>query len=421
MDITLPLTGLVILFCLSAFFSGSESALFSLSQIQINNLSGGGTAAVIRKLLKHPGDLLVVILTGNLLVNVGIATIATLVCIGYFGDKGAEIAVLAVTPLLLIFGEIIPKSIALGANETISARVAPIFYWLIVRLGLAIRIINWANLGLIRFADRFFPPRRQVAAPEELKTIIEIGHGLGEIEPFEREIIGRLMDFKAKRVREIMTPRMDVFSLNAQASCNEAIEEARVRGLSFIPITDGEPVAVTGILHVKDLLLLTETDKSRPASRQTRPTYFVPETKRLDEMFRELKERRLRIAVVVAESDIFLGIVTLDDILSQIIGELRFRRETQKFDYRIIDNNTIIAAGNLKLSVFNKVFKTRLSDRYYETLAGYILSRRGTIPRTGDKFELDGLTFNILRAYPNRIDRLKVSRQRGEEDRTDGR
>ncbi|MFC2077074.1 hemolysin family protein [candidate division KSB1 bacterium] len=407
MDISLSLAGLALLLCLSAFFSGSESAIFSLGHVQLRGLSA-------TKLLKHPGDLLVLILSGNLLVNVGITTIATIVCINYFGDRGAETAVLIITPLLLLFGEIVPKSIALKANEKVSLRVAPIFEAGTVWFRPIIRIFNWANLGLIRLTDPLFPPRRLVASPEELKTIIELGHDQGEFEHFEREIIGRLMDFKVKRVREVMTPRVGVFSLDDKATCREAKEEARVRGLSFIPVTTGEPESVAGILYLKDLLPLDEAAMSRPVAEMSRPAHFVPEAQRLDELFRELQERSLRIAVVVGESDIFSGVVTLEDLLSEILGEIRFKIEMRRFTYRFIDADTVIVAGDLKLSTFNNIFKTDFFNRHYETVAGYILHQCGSIPKTGDKLEYDGLKFTILRGRPNRIERIKITRLRRE-------
>jgi putative hemolysin len=415
MDISLSLAGLALLFCLSAFFSGSESAVFSLGQVQLRGLPSNKKGEAVRRLLKHPGDLLLLILSGNLLVNVGITSIATVVCIYYFDDRGAETAVLIITPLLLFFGEIVPKSIALNANAAISLRVAPIFEAGTVWLRPIIRVFNWANLGLLHLTDRFFPPGRQGAAPEELKTIIELGHGRGEFEGYEREIIGRLMDFKVKRVREVMTPRVAVFSLDGEATGEEAKEEARVRGLSFIPVTAGEAESVAGILYLKDLLPLDEAAMSRPIAELSRPAHFVPEAQRLDELFRELQARGLRIAVVVGESDTFSGVVTLEDLLSEILGEIRFKLETRRFAYHFIDIDTIIVAGDLKLSTFNTVFKADLYDSQYETVAGYILQHHGSIPKTGDGFEYDGLKYSILRAHPNRIERMKITRLRRED------
>ncbi len=414
----LPLVALVaVLLFFSAFFSGSETAFFSLSRFSVAELEKGGSRKrAIAALLRSPRMLLVTILFGNLLVNIASTSAVTALAIGLFGERGVGIAVLVMTFLILIFGEITPKSLAMKNAVTVAVAAVPL-------LKLFMIVFTPVRFVLGRIADfaversrRIFGNSSDAYGARELATAVELGHHEGLFDRFETELLTNLFLFVETTVREIMTPRVEVFSLDVETPLNDVIMQVRDRGFSRVPLYEGQSDNIVGVLLAKDLLRYSRDE--RVSLREImRPARFVPDSKKIRDLFGELIAVKQHIVMVVDEFGAFDGVVTLEDILEEIFGNIRDRREPRVDEYLRSGEDRIVVDGSMHLVDFNEIFETELESREVETVAGYLIEHVGRIPREGESFRLGRLRFLVLSAEPTRVSKIKIERvsRRGEE------
>ena len=404
---------IVVLLGFSAFFSGSETAFFSLSRATIAQMEGGGRRnRMVAKLLRNPRMLLVTILFGNLLVNIASTSAVTALAISMFGEKGVGIAVLVMTFLILIFGEISPKSLAIKNAVVFAVTAVPLLrFFMIVFAPFRLLLGMVADLVVER-SRRLFGERREEYGAYELATAVEMGHREGLFDEFEKEVLTNLFLFTETTVHEILTPRVDVFSLDVETPLNEAVIQVRSQGFSRVPLYDGTKDHIVGILLAKDLLRYSRDE--RVILRDImRPVRFVPESKRIRNLFGELIAAHQHMVIIVDEHGSFAGILTLEDILEEIFGEIRNRREPKVEEYLLIDNDRIIVDGAMRLDDLNEVFDTELDSPEVETIAGYLVEEIERIPREGESFTLKGLRFLVLSADSTRVSKIKIERQPG--------
>jgi CBS domain containing-hemolysin-like protein len=410
-EFALYFSGLVVLLLLSAYFSGTEAALFSLGRGQLRALrdaSPGGRA--VARLLAHPRPLLITVLVGNLAVNVLATSTATTLAIQAFGAQGLAIAFAVMSVLIMVLTEIVPK--ALGMHW--APRIAP-------AVGIPLSIVHAALLPirvpLSKFSDavidalrgRIGSARRSYAW-DELLTAVRVGWKEGKIGAFEYEILSHVLEFRQKVVKEIMTPSIHVISASVRTSRDELLKLFAASGRSRIPVFGESPDDVIGILHVKDLVDPQAGRREDDLRSRLREAFFIPEEAPIAELYNELQTRKLHVAIALDEYGSFAGVVTIEDILEQMIGEIRDARDSKTQPFQRLDDKRIVVQGTMEIDHFNEVFETALRDDEHETVAGFVLGRMGRLPREGESLVADGLRFHVISAQPNRIRKLRVEK-----------
>jgi putative hemolysin len=415
--IPLGITVLVLIF-FSAFFSGSETALFSLSRSMIEEMERGGRRQrMIAGMLRRPRMLLVTILFGNLLVNIASTSAVTALSIRLFGQKGIGLAVLVMTFVILLFGEISPKSIALKNATTFAVSSAPLLRFFMILFSPIRIVLGWIADSAVEKSRGLFGERIEEYGAHELATAVELGHREGLFDNFEKEVLTNLFLFTETAVHEILVPRVEVFSLNIDTPLGEAIVQVRSRGFSRVPLYEGKDDNIVGILLAKDLLRYRREERVSLRDIMRSPI-FVPETKRIRHLFGDLIAAHQHMVIALDEHGSFAGILTLEDILEEIVGEIRDRREPKVKDFVLIDEDHIIVDGTMELEDLNEVFNTELDSPEAETVAGYLIEELGEIPRDGESFTISDLRFLVISADPTKVNKIKIERSRkpGEDD-----
>ena len=410
-EVALYFSGLVVLLLLSAFFSGSEAALFSLSRSQVRALrdgSPGGRAAA--RLLLHPRPLLITVLVGNLAVNVLATSTATAIAIDAFGARGVGLAFGVMSVLIMVLTEILPKALGMHWAPRVAPMVAlPLSVIHTVLLPVRIPLSRFSDAVIDALRGRIGTARRSYAW-DELLTAVRVGRREGKIGAFEYEILSHVLEFRQKVVKEIMTPSIHVVSASVRTGRDELLALIASSGRSRLPIYGDSPDDVIGILHVKDLVDPMAGRSEDDVRARLREAFFIPETAPIAELYAELQRRKLHVAIAIDEHGSFAGVVTTEDILEQMIGEIRDARDSKTQPFQRLDERRIVVQGTMEIDHFNEVFETQLRDDEHETVAGFVLGRVGRVPREGETVVADGLRFHVISAQPNRIRKLRVEK-----------
>ena len=390
---------LIVLLLLSGFFSSAETALFSISRAKARHIAKekGITNTLIKKMKDDPHRLLSTILIGNNLVNVGAAALATAITIRLVASNAVGIATGIMTALILIFGEIIPKSIATRNNVLIARLVILPLYWLSILFSPIIFFLNFIP-RLTRKVQR-----KSRVTEEELMTFVEVVEEEGGIEEEEKELIHNIFEFDDTSASEIMTPRADMFVINVDEDLNV---EAIIRsGFSRIPVIEEDIDHVIGILNIKDLFMhqVTAAEQTDVRRVMSEP-YFVPENKKLDHLLQEFKKRKQHIAIVVDEHGGVSGLITLEDALEEIVGEII--DETDKVEPHIVKltQNEWRVLGKSEIDDVNDKLAMDIPDtKEYDTFSGYILEQIGRIPKEKEDIYLGDFVVTVNQMDGTRI------------------
>jgi putative hemolysin len=410
---------LVFLFFLSAFFSGSETAFFSLSELSLERLrqSKSKKSHQVIQLLSKPRRLLITILVGNTIVNVAAASIAALVTYSYchtFGLSeriGIVIEMVAVTFILLIFCEISPKILAVRRPENFCQRVSlPISIISVILSPISILLSNTVEFltGRLNLKERF---EEKSLVGNELDALLELGQEQGELEADEREMIHSIFEFGETEVREVMVPRTDMVCVDTNIKIQELIELVESKGFTRIPMYDNTIDNIRGIIHAKDLLPIISSPSREKVSllSLSRPCYFVPESKKINELFREFQKEKLHMAIVVDEYGGTAGLVTLEDIIEEIVGEIQDEYDKETPLYRRIDDNTLLVDAKIGVDQLNEVIDIRLPDEEgYETLGGFILNNMGYVPKQDETISYGHFDLMVKSVEKNRILEVEI-------------
>ena len=395
---------------LSAFFSSSEVALISITRAKVRTLSNEGKpgATAVAALKESPEHLLITILIGNTVVNIAAAAIATAIAIRMFGSIGVGIATGFVVLVLLVFGEIGPKIYAARASDSYALTVAPVILFLS-------RIFT----PVIWVVDRVSPTfgiGKETAEPvvteEEIKEWIDVGKEDGTIEQGEQDMLYSVLEFGDTPAREIMTPRVDAVLMEDTNTIDEAIRIFNDTGFSRIPVYHEQIDNVTGVLNVKDVFSAMVSQRKVNSIKEIMydPT-FVPETKKIDDLLKELQVRRVQIAVVIDEYSSFVGIVTVEDILEELVGDIMDEYDTEEPDIQQIADGVYVVDAQMWVSDINEKIDISLpTDESYETVGGLLIDRLGHIPQhPGEKVEIEGgrVTLVVIQMHGRRIVKVK--------------
>ena len=399
---------LIILLLLSAFFSSVETALFHLkSHDNINE--------TVKKLLSKPKRLLSTILTGNTIVNIAIGSIAATYTVTHISNHSdlsdstlLLLEVIIVTLVILIFGEIIPKTYAIAKSEKL-ANVSAKFLDLILSILYPIAFIFHKITELI---IKILPIKREQIfdSEEELIMLAEVGEEEGTLDTEESDMIQSVFEFKNKLVKEILTPRVDVVSLDSLSTLDEAMDMIMNKKFSKIPVFKDTVDNIRGILYAKDIIpYLIGSRPKVDLLKLTRDPYFIPETKPIDEVMQEFRTKKTSIAVVVDEWGGTSGILTLEDIVEEVMGELRDPFDNKEYEIITKKDGSSIVDGSINIYDIEENFEIEFPDnREYDTLAGFILDSIGDIPSEGETVTLNNHKFTVLNVGSNRIDKIEI-------------
>ncbi|MBE0479706.1 MAG: HlyC/CorC family transporter [Dehalococcoidia bacterium] len=401
---------------LSAFFSSSEIAFVSLQKLRLKHLANteGGAAKQVDIMTEKPEQLLTTILVGNNFVNTAAAALATVIAATVLTENLALIAATAgVTVLLLVFGEVFPKTVATRYGEKLALVYARPLKTLIILLAPITTVLVWIADKLARMVGAT-PGKRLLVTEEEIRTAMSVGIEEGSLVEAEAEMVKRVFRFGDRRVDEVMTPRPDIRWVEKGTKLSEFLPIYSQAPHSRFPVYQDTIDNVVGILWIKDVLIGQANgviDRESQMDDLLRPAYFVPESKLIAELFTELQESGGRLAMVVDEFGGIAGLVTIEQLLEEIVGEFgdELSRTTKCFE--TIDENTFQIDGAMRVDDANEEMDLGLPEGEYETVAGFILSLLGHIPKEGEQLKYDGLRLVVTEMKGVKIEKVLVTRE----------
>lgn len=407
-DQWLHIVGLFFLFIFSAFFSGSETALMSMDTLRIKYLAEKDRpgARQLAKLLDRPDSLLSAILVGNNLVNIMVSVFATTLFIDFFGQRGELLTIIILTPLLLIFAEVCPKTYAAQYPEKISFTVLhPIrfFMWLL-------RPVTWMVSGTSKLLTYFLHGEidRPLISEDEIRSIIEYGEHAGAVGKEKRRMLHGVIDLSEIRVRDVMVPRTEVVGIEVNTSFAEVVKLAAQAHHSRFPVYAQDLDNVVGIIHSKEILSYLDRPDEFSLSELARPPYFVPEAKPIEALMQAFRTKHLHLAVVVDEYGGVEGICTLEDIVEEIVGEIQDEYDEEEILITKLGPGLYLVDGSVAIRYINRRYGLALSEEHVNTLAGFLLDKIGSIPEEGDLCEVDGARFTVREVVDRRIEKIEM-------------
>jgi len=408
-NLWIEITALVVLIGLSGFFSGLEVALVGIRKskvIQLFNEGRKGSKA-LHKLKMNPSWMMSSVNLGNNLVNVGASALATSLAIRLFGDDGLGIAVGIMTFLILVFGEITPKTYCNANSTKIALKYAPVLLVFSYAFYPIVKFFEIITRGVVKMTGSSYAP--PPITEEEIKGVIDQGLEEKAIEKDEMELVHGALKFDDTVIRSVMTPRTKMFSLNSKMLLFEALPQINQSGHSRIPIYGNSGDDIVGFIHVRDVLKELERDNRMVSLEQiARKPVFASQEKMVSALLKEMKGRKTHMAMVVDEHGGVEGLVTLEDLLEEIVGEIEDETDlTRQAGYEKIDQDTIITNGDIEIDTINEIFKTKVPEGDdYASLNGLLHERLQDIPQEGDKVEIEDLRIiveKVLKNFPKKI------------------
>lgn len=405
------LIAIIILLCLSAFFSSSETALTTVNQIRMRTLADNGDkrAARVLHVTGNPGKMLSAILIGNNIVNLSASSISTSLAIHLFGNTGAGIATGILTFLILIFGEVTPKTMATIKADSMSLTVAAPIGFLMKILTPVIFIINKLSLGLMFLLHVNIKDAQKKMTEEELRTIVDVSQENGVIEHEERDMIHNLFDFGDAEAKEIMVPRIDMTFVQADATYQEVLDIFRQDMFTRLPVYEDSTDNVIGIINMKDFLLQNDTPEFSVRTLLREP-YFTYEHKNTADLFLEMRKSSISLAIVLDEYGVTAGLITLEDLLEEIVGEIRDEYDAdEEDDITRISDREFYVLGSANLNDVSEALSLHFTSDDYDTIGGYCLGLLDHLPEKNEIILTDNnILLRIDRMEKNRIERIYI-------------
>ena len=407
---------LMILFLImgSGFFSSSEIAMFSLPPHQVEAMveQGKRGASVVKSLKEDPHRLLVTILVGNNMVNITMSSISTTI-VGLYFDAGAAVIIssLGITSLVLLFGESAPKSYAVENTGLHARRVArplrivgKLLLPLIVLFDFLTRIINKVTGGRSAIESTY-------VTRDEIRSMIRTGEREGVLDEEEREMLHRTLRFNRTIAKEVMTPRLDMTAVSTEASIQEALETCIQSGHARLPVYEGSLDNVIGVVHVRDLvrdLNYGELETSLELDDLIEPTLHVPESKNVDDLLAEMRDNRLHMVIVIDEFGTTEGLVTMEDLTEEIVGEILEGEEEEPIEF--VGDDAAVVKGEVNIEEVNEALGIEIPEgEEFETIAGFVFNRAGRLVEEGEVIAYDGLEIRVEQVENTRIMKARIS------------
>ena len=407
----IQLTILVILLALSAFFSSAETALTTVNRLRVRALvdDGDARAITLSKVIDDPGKLLSAILIGNNIVNISASSIATLLATNFFGSAGAGIATGVMTLLVLIFGEVTPKTMASLKAEQIALKYAKIIYVIMIVFTPLIFILDLLSGGILRLFGIDPDHRDDSVTEEDLRTIVEAGHEDGVLETEEHKMINNVFDFGDHQAKDIMVPRVDMCFLKLDATYEDFMELYKREKFTRIPVYEETRDNVIGILNVKDLLLYDQ-DQEFHVKDFLRKAYYTYEFKNTSELMVEMRKNSISIAIVLDEYGATAGLVTLEDLLEEIVGDIRDEfDDAEAEEVQKLGENEYLVEGACKLEDLNDMIGLGIESEDYDSIGGVAIDALQHLPGEGEEVTLEnGVRLIVEKVDKNRIEKVHL-------------
>ena len=418
----IQLVVLVILLALSAFFSSAETALTTVNRLRVRALvdDGDARAIVLAKVIDDPGKLLSAILIGNNIVNISASSIATLLATKFFGSAGAGIATGVMTLLVLIFGEVTPKTMASLKAEKIALSYAKTIYGIMFVFTPLIFILDLLSGGLLRLLGVDPDKRDDSVTEEDLRTIVEAGHEDGVLETEEHKMINNVFDFGDHQAKDIMVPRVDMCFLKLDATYEDFMEIYIEEKFTRIPVYEETRDNVIGILNVKDLILYDKNQEFH-VKDFLREAYYTYEFKNTSELMMEMRKNSISIAIVLDEYGATAGLVTLEDLLEEIVGDIRDEfDEAEAEEVQQLGEREYLVEGACKLEDLNDMIGLGIESEDYDSIGGIVIDALQHLPSEGEEVTLDnGTRLIVEKIDKNRIEKVHIYLPEPKEDEDD--
>jgi len=402
---------------LSAFFSGSETAFFSLSKAQLRELKElpDNTAKRVISLLDRPRELLVAILIGNTVVNTAAASVAAIavnrmaIAAGFNSNVALVLQIVAVTFVLIVVVEISPKVFALKHNRAWALKLASAIRFSMILM----RPFTWMLVHFVEGIAKLFKVEatRVLFSEEELRTLAEVSEEHGVLEEEEKEMIHSIFEFGETEVHEIMVPRIDMAAIGKDSSITEAAALVKERGHSRIPVYEHDIDHIVGVLYAKDLIgKISGEKKNDPIEKHIREAFFVPENKKISSLLKDFQKDKIHMAIVVDEYGGTEGLVTMEDVIEEIVGDIHDEFDTEEILFKRLENGDYHVQAKMEVEEFNGMINEDVvpEEEDYESLGGFIFSLAEEVPSEGKLYKHKGWTFKVTAVEDNRVVSLRV-------------
>ncbi len=414
-ELWVEIVTLSVLIGLSGFFSGLEVALVGIRKskvVQLFNEKKKGSKALY-KLKTNPSWMMSSVNLGNNLVNVGASALATSLAIRLFGNDGLGIAIGVMTFLILVFGEITPKTYCNANSTKIALRYAPVLLAFSYVFYPIVKFFEIISRGVVKLTGSSYTP--PPITEEDIKGVIDQGLAEKALEKEEMELVHGALKFDDTVIRSVMTPRTKMFALNSKMLLFEALPQINKSGYSRIPIFGDTKDDIVGFIHVRDILKELEKDNKMTSLEQiARKPVFASQEKMISSLLKEMQGRKTHMAIVVDEHGGVEGLVTLEDLLEEIVGEIEDETDqTRSTGYEKIDQDTIITNGDIEIDTINEIFKTKVPEGDdYASLNGLLHEKLRDIPQEGDKVEIEELRIIVEKVSKNIPEKIRIERIR---------
>jgi Mg2+/Co2+ transporter CorB len=411
----LEVGAILVCLLLSFFFAGSETALTASSRAAMLRLAQDGNrqAGIVNQLLAARERLIGALLLGNNAVNILASSLATSVFLVWFGDVGVLYATAVMTVLVVVFAEVLPKTVAFNAPDRIALMVARPMDWVVRLLSPILRAIEWLVskilhiVGIDADAEQALLP-----AHEELRGTVDLMHREGSVEKLDRDMMGGLLDLRELTVSSVMVHRTEMTTVNADDPPEQIVNAVLKAGFTRIPLWRGKPENIVGILHAKDLLRALKANEGDFSKIDVMsialPPWFVPDIRPLSEQLKAFRRRKTHFALVVDEYGEVEGLVTLEDILEEIVGDISDEHDTPMPGVRPQPDGSVNVDGSVPIRDLNRAMDWNLPDAEATTIAGLVIHEARSIPDAGQSFTFHGFRFSVMRKDRNRITALRI-------------
>ncbi len=403
---------LVLLLALSAFFSSAETALTTVNRMRLRSLAEDGNrrAQTTLKLLERPAKMLSTVLVANNVVNISASSLATTFALSIWGNNSVAIVTGVLTLLILIFGEITPKSFASLYSENISLAYGGIIFFITKILTPVIFIIDRLSNGLLKLFHIDADTARSAMTEYELRTIVDVSHEDGVIASEERQMIYNVVDFGDSLAKDIMIPRVEMSCVSIEAAYAELKEVFFEEKYTRIPVYEDSTDNIVGIINMKDVLFYEDLEQFNIRNLM-REANFTFEYKKTSELMMEMRENSISMTIVLDEYGAAVGLVTLEDLLEEIVGEIRDEFDEDEKDLiQMLDDHEYLVEGSMKLDDINDALGLELYSEDYDSIGGLIIEKLDEIPEAGESVELeDGTLLQVMEMDKNRIDKVKMT------------
>jgi Mg2+/Co2+ transporter CorB len=419
----------IVVFCIlmSAFFSASETGLTAASRARMHALERGGDrrATTVNRLLQNRDRLIGAVLLGNTLVNIGSSALLTSVLEAIFGYSGVVYATGVLTLLLLIFAEVMPKTLAINNPDRTALLVAPVIRFFVAIFGPILTAVAALVQGILHLFGIDTSVRHALlSGREELKSTVDLMHQEGGVQRAERDMFGGLLDLRDLVVEDVMVHRTKMYTIDADLPPREFMREVVASPYTRVPIWRGEPDNIIGVLHAKDLLRALDKSGGDIAHLKVDEValeaWYVPNTTGLEDQLQAFLKRKTHFALVVDEYGVVMGLVTLEDILEEIVGEIADEHDQSVLGLRQNPDGSVTVDGSLPIRDLNRMMNWDLPDEEATTIAGLVIHEARTIPEVGQVFNFHNFRFEVLRKTRNRITSLRITPVASESEAEDG-